>query len=189
MRKLTSSGDPRAAEAIESVHVSKRPRRFAAMANTLEGLECLVFTGGIGANAAEDTRADLSAAALARSSSSIPTPMKRARIMISRTVECIRSSGNSDQRRNHDGASDPHQLSVDRAAHGSRRRFAAPHPKAPLSIGEDLLQIQTCAEERALARVSKDGPRAPRSGGCFPRSWPTAARAWPGYAAGCGGAC
>lgn len=51
MRKLTSSSDPRAAEAIE-LFVFEAAKAVCAMAQTLEGLDVLVFTGGIGANAA-----------------------------------------------------------------------------------------------------------------------------------------
>ena len=47
MRVLLASDDLRAAEAIE-LFTFRVAREVAAMANTLGGLECLVFTGGIG---------------------------------------------------------------------------------------------------------------------------------------------
>jgi acetate kinase len=52
MRRLLSSSDPRAAEAIDlfALEVAKA---VCAMALTLQGLECLVFTGGIGEHAAK----------------------------------------------------------------------------------------------------------------------------------------
>jgi acetate kinase len=50
MRTLTSSDDPRAAAAVELFAFSVS-RHVAALANTLGGLECLVFTGGIGEHA------------------------------------------------------------------------------------------------------------------------------------------
>jgi acetate kinase len=52
MRVLLASDDPRAAEAIDLFTFSVA-REIAAMANTLEGLECLVFTGGIGEHSKE----------------------------------------------------------------------------------------------------------------------------------------
>lgn len=52
MRELLASKDQRAQEAIE-LFVFRVAREVAAMANTLEGLELLVFTGGIGEHAAE----------------------------------------------------------------------------------------------------------------------------------------
>jgi acetate kinase len=51
MRKLMASSDPRAAEAID-LFTFEAAKAICAMAQTLEGLDCLVFTGGIGANAA-----------------------------------------------------------------------------------------------------------------------------------------
>lgn len=51
MRVLLASDDSRAAEAIE-LFTFRVAREVAAMANTLGGLECLVFTGGIGENSA-----------------------------------------------------------------------------------------------------------------------------------------
>ena len=51
MRKLMASSDPRAAEAID-LFTFEAAKAIGAMAQTLEGLDCLVFTGGIGANAA-----------------------------------------------------------------------------------------------------------------------------------------
>jgi acetate kinase len=51
MRVLLDSDDPRAAEAIE-LFTFRVAREVAAMANTLGGLECLVFTGGIGEHSA-----------------------------------------------------------------------------------------------------------------------------------------
>lgn len=52
MRVLLASTDPRAAEAVDlfTFHVAKG---VAMVANTLGGLECLVFTGGIGENSKE----------------------------------------------------------------------------------------------------------------------------------------
>jgi acetate kinase len=47
MRVLLASEDPRAAEAVD-LFTFRVAREVAAMANTLGGLECLVFTGGIG---------------------------------------------------------------------------------------------------------------------------------------------
>jgi len=52
MRALLASDDPRAAEAIE-LFAFRVAREVAAKANTLGGLECLVFTGGIGEHSAE----------------------------------------------------------------------------------------------------------------------------------------
>jgi acetate kinase len=52
MRVLLASDDPHAAEAVElfSFRVASE---IAAMANSLSGLECLVFTGGIGEHASQ----------------------------------------------------------------------------------------------------------------------------------------
>jgi acetate kinase len=47
MRVLLASDDPRASDAID-LFTFRVTREVAAMANTLGGLECLVFTGGIG---------------------------------------------------------------------------------------------------------------------------------------------
>src|SRR6201996_4988681 len=52
MRKLMASSDPRAAEAID-LFTFEAAKAICAMAQTLEGLDCLVCTGGIGANAAK----------------------------------------------------------------------------------------------------------------------------------------
>jgi acetate kinase len=52
MRTLLSSGDPRAAEAID-LFTFEVAKAACAMATTLEGLDCLVFTGGIGEHAAK----------------------------------------------------------------------------------------------------------------------------------------
>jgi acetate kinase len=52
MRVLLASDDARAAEAIE-LFTFRVAREVAAMANTLGGLECLVFSGGIGEHSAE----------------------------------------------------------------------------------------------------------------------------------------
>lgn len=52
MRVLLASTDPRAVEAIE-LFTFRVAREVAAMANTLGGLECLVFTGGIGEHSSE----------------------------------------------------------------------------------------------------------------------------------------
>lgn len=51
VRTLLASDDARAQEAID-LFVLSLTRAVAVMANTLEGLECLVFTGGIGEHAA-----------------------------------------------------------------------------------------------------------------------------------------
>ena len=51
MRVLMASADPRATEAIDLFTFSVS-RAIAGMANSLGGLECLVFTGGIGQHAA-----------------------------------------------------------------------------------------------------------------------------------------
>ncbi len=51
MRELEASEDPRAREAIE-LFAFRAAREVAAMAATLEGLDCLVFTAGIGENSA-----------------------------------------------------------------------------------------------------------------------------------------
>jgi acetate kinase len=51
MQTLLESDDPRAAEAVD-LFVHMAVREIAAMAATLGGLECLVFTGGIGERAA-----------------------------------------------------------------------------------------------------------------------------------------
>lgn len=50
MRTLLTSADPRAQEAIELFAFSAA-RATAAMASTLAGLDCLIFTGGIGEHA------------------------------------------------------------------------------------------------------------------------------------------
>jgi acetate kinase len=50
-RVLLASDDPHAAEAIE-LFTFRVAREVAAMTNTLGGLECLVFTGGIGEHSA-----------------------------------------------------------------------------------------------------------------------------------------
>jgi len=55
MRVLFASDDSRAAEAIE-LFTFRVAREVAAMANTLGGMECLVFTGGIGEHSAEIRR-------------------------------------------------------------------------------------------------------------------------------------
>ena len=52
MRTLASSSDPRAAEAID-LFAFEAAKAVCAMALTLEGLDCLVFTGGIGEHAAK----------------------------------------------------------------------------------------------------------------------------------------
>lgn len=51
MRVLLASADPRAAEAID-LFCHYAAREVAVMANSLGGLDCLVFTGGIGENSA-----------------------------------------------------------------------------------------------------------------------------------------
>jgi acetate kinase len=55
MRVLLASDDPRAAEAVE-LFSFRVAREVAAMATTLGGLECLVFTGGIGEHSGEIRR-------------------------------------------------------------------------------------------------------------------------------------
>jgi acetate kinase len=52
MRKLLSSSDPRAAEAID-LFTFEVAKAVCAMAVSLQGLDCLVFTGGIGEHAAK----------------------------------------------------------------------------------------------------------------------------------------
>jgi acetate kinase len=52
MRKLLSSSDPRAAEAID-MFAFEVAKAVCAMALTLKGLDCLVFTGGIGEHVAK----------------------------------------------------------------------------------------------------------------------------------------
>src|ERR1700733_11883495 len=52
MRKLLSSSDRRAVEAID-LFAFEAAKAVCAMALTLEGLDCLVFTGGIGEHAAK----------------------------------------------------------------------------------------------------------------------------------------
>jgi len=52
MRVLLQSDSAAAREAIE-LFTLRASRDIAAMANTLEGLECLVFTGGIGEHSVE----------------------------------------------------------------------------------------------------------------------------------------
>ncbi len=51
MRTLQASGDPAAADAID-LFTFRVAQQLAAMASTLGGLECLVFTGGIGEHSA-----------------------------------------------------------------------------------------------------------------------------------------
>lgn len=55
-RILLASDDPRAAEALD-LFVFSVTRNIAAMANTLEGIELLVFTGGVGEHAGEIRKA------------------------------------------------------------------------------------------------------------------------------------
>ena len=52
MRTLLASDDPRAAEAVD-LFTFRIARGVSAMANSLGGLECLIFTGGIGEHAKE----------------------------------------------------------------------------------------------------------------------------------------
>jgi acetate kinase len=52
MRTLLASDDPRAAEAVD-LFAFETAKAVCAMALTLRGLDCLVFTGGIGAHAAK----------------------------------------------------------------------------------------------------------------------------------------
>jgi acetate kinase len=51
VRTLLASDDPRAAEALD-LFAFRIAREVSAMANSLGGLQCLVFTGGIGEHAA-----------------------------------------------------------------------------------------------------------------------------------------
>lgn len=51
MRTLEGSDDPRAAEAIE-LFIFRAAREVAALANTMGGFDCLVFTAGIGERSA-----------------------------------------------------------------------------------------------------------------------------------------
>jgi acetate kinase len=51
MRKLQASDDPAAADAID-LFIFRVAQQVAAMASTLGGLQCLVFTGGIGEHSA-----------------------------------------------------------------------------------------------------------------------------------------
>lgn len=55
MRTLLGNPDPRAGEAID-LFVARIVREIGALSTTLGGLDCLVFTGGIGENAAEVRR-------------------------------------------------------------------------------------------------------------------------------------
>ena len=55
MRVLLASDEPRASDAID-LFTFRVAREVAAMANTLGGLECLVFTGGIGEHSAQIRR-------------------------------------------------------------------------------------------------------------------------------------
>jgi acetate kinase len=96
MRVLLASDDLRAAEAIQ-LFTFRAAREVAAMANTLGGLECLVFTGGIGEHSAEirqqvcerlqwlDVRIDVSAND--RSIDQISTPDSRVEIRVIPTGE------------------------------------------------------------------------------------------------------
>lgn len=52
MRTLLASGEASAPEAVE-LFTFRAAQEIAVMANTLEGLDCLVFTGGIGEHAKE----------------------------------------------------------------------------------------------------------------------------------------
>jgi acetate kinase len=52
MRELLASDDPHATQAVE-LFCFRCAREIAAMANSLAGFECLVFTGGIGEHAKE----------------------------------------------------------------------------------------------------------------------------------------
>ena len=51
MRELLASPDPRAAEALD-LFVYRIGRELGSMAAALHGLDAIVFTGGIGENAA-----------------------------------------------------------------------------------------------------------------------------------------
>jgi acetate kinase len=52
MRVLLASSDPRASEAVD-LYVYRFGRELGSLAAALGGLDALVFTGGIGENAAE----------------------------------------------------------------------------------------------------------------------------------------
>ena len=64
VRTLLASPDPRAAEAID-LFVYRIGRELGSLAAALGGLDALVFTGGIGENAATDPRPRLSRRGLA----------------------------------------------------------------------------------------------------------------------------
>lgn len=55
MRALLASDEPHATEAVD-LFVSSTAKEIAAMASSLGGLECLVFTGGVGEHAVEIRR-------------------------------------------------------------------------------------------------------------------------------------
>jgi len=96
MRVLQTSDDPHAAEAIE-LFAFRCAGEIAAMANSLGGLECLVFTGGIGEHAGAIRRmvcqrlqwlgAEIDPAANDRSEISINTAQSRVALRVIATSE------------------------------------------------------------------------------------------------------
>ena len=121
MRALTSSSDPRATEAVE-LFAFRVARETAALANTLGGLDLLVFTGGIGEHAPKvraaigerlgwlgvDIAPDANRAAEARIDAGgavdvriVPTDEES--VICRQTLACLRAGDTSS---NHDKASD-----------------------------------------------------------------------------------
>lgn len=96
MRTLLTSADPRAQEAIELFAFSAA-RAVAAMASTLAGLDCLIFTGGIGEHAPQIREeickrlqwlgVDLDPAQNDQDAECIGDPLSRAKILIIPTNE------------------------------------------------------------------------------------------------------
>lgn len=96
MRTLLASDDPHAAQAIDYFTFRIR-RELGAMAAALEGLDALVFTGGIGENAAPIRQAvcagmgwigvDLDVSANAANATVISTELSRVRVMVIPTNE------------------------------------------------------------------------------------------------------
>lgn len=96
MRTLLESGDPRAAQAVD-LFVYRAALETGAMAAALEGFDALVFTGGIGENAAE-VRAricaklawlgiELDAEANRRNAQTVSTPRSRVSVCVVPTDE------------------------------------------------------------------------------------------------------
>jgi acetate kinase len=96
MRVLLASDDPRAAEAVD-LFVVRAAKEIAAMAVSLGGLECLVFTGGIGQHAAEIRRRicellrwlgiDVDASANAETRPTVSTAASRVEVLVIATSE------------------------------------------------------------------------------------------------------